>query len=394
MQLQVILMEDKKEEKIIQDKSGKKFNLYNIFVGLAILLGIILITNIFLTLGINKEIGKNIELAKEKSKPAKIELAVIKNSNCNDCFDISTIVSHVKNANVEITKEEMFEFDSNEGREFIIKYKIEKIPTVIVTGEVDKVNIQGLERKENAFLLTKLDPPYTTAATGKVEGRVALFYLKDSTCEKCTQLNSLIAQIKGAGVKIVEEKNIDIKSDEGKNIIQKYNIDFAPTIIMSKDAEVYEVVQQVWPQIGSKEADGSYVLRTVSPPFINLTTGKLRGIVDMVYLTDNSCAECYNVSVHKQILASPQSFAMKIEKEETFDVSDPRGKELTLKYNITQVPTVILSPEANAYPSEAALRQFFSKESDGYYIFRKASVVGTYRDLTTDEIVKPQQREE
>ncbi len=389
-------MEEKKEEhkEHTIHKSAKKINLYYLFNGLVLLLGIILIINIMLTYGINQNMKKSIEAANEKLKPAKIGLAVIKNSKCNDCFDISTIVSHVKNANVEITKEDMFEFDSSDGKELISKYKIEKIPTVIVTGEVDKINIQGLERKENFLLLTKLDPPYTIAQTGKIEGRVTLFYLKDSTCEKCSQLTSLVAQIKGAGVKIVEERNVEISSDEGKNIIQKYNIDFAPTIIMSKDAEVYEVVQQVWPQIGTIEKDGSFVLRTASPPYLNLTTNALRGLVDIIYLTDKSCTECYNVSLHKEILTSPQTFAMQLEEEETIDIEDAQGKELIAEYNITQIPTIILSDEVNAYPSSEGLVQFFSVEKDGSYVFRTASVLGSYKDLTTNQIVQPQQSQQ
>ena len=98
--------------------------------------------------------------------------------------------------------------------------------------------------------------------------------------------------------------------------------------------------------------------------------------------------------MHKQILTSPQSFAILLDKEETFDVSDATGKELILRYNITQVPTIIISDEAGAYPSSQALRQFFSVEKDGYYIFRTAQVMGTYKDLAAGQVVKQQQAQE
>ena len=393
-------MEGKKEEyhkeehKFHKKSISQKFSLENIFVGLAILLGIILIINIALTFNLNQESKKGAEIAQERLKPAKIELAVIKNSKCNDCFDISTITSHVKNANVDITKEVMFEFDSNEGKSIINKYKIEKIPTVVVTGEIDKFQIQGLEKKENALLLTRLEPPYTNAVTGKIEGRVILYNLKVSECVKCNDLTPLINQIKGAGVKIYEEKIIEPSSNEGKELTKKYNIDFTPAIILSKDAVAYEIIQQAWPQIGSKESDGTYVLRVVSPPFINLTTGKLRGIVNIIYLADKSCSECYDVSQHKEILVNPQSFAVQLDKEETYDISDAKGKELIAKYNITQVPTVILSEEINVYPSSQVLKQFFSIEKDGSYVFRTIQALGTYKDLTTNRVVQVQQGEQ
>ena len=372
---------------------SRHLNLYNLFVALTVLLGIILVVNVILTFNLNGNLKKNAEALKEKLRPAKIELTAVRNSKCPDCFDISTIISSIKNSNANITSEKMLEFDSKEGKEIISKYKIGKIPSIVVTGEIDKVNAQELDKKENALVFAKTLPPYTDAATGETKGRVALFNLKDASCEKCSDMDLLVKQIKLLGIKIVSEKNISTSSDEGKALIKKYNLGFVPSIILSKDADAYDIVQKVWLQVGSKEADGSYVLRVAAPPFINITTGQLRGIVNIVYLTDKSCTECYNVNLHKGILTSPQSFAMKIDKEETIDVSDAQGKELVAKYNITQAPTIILSQETSAYPSSQGLKQFFSIEKDGSYIFRKLSVMGIYKDLTTSQVVKPQQQQ-
>ena len=80
---------------------------------------------------------------------------------------------------------------------------------------------------------------------------------------------------------------------------------------------------------------------------------------------------------------------MRLEKEEAYDISDAKGKELIAKYNITKVPTIILSEEIKAYPSSTALNQFFSAEKDGSYVFRKMDDVGTYRDLALNQVVKP-----
>ena len=372
----------------------KKFSLENIFIGVAILLGVILIINVILASGISNELKKSTEAVKEKLKPAKIELVLVKNSKSSDCFDISTIVSHVKNANVNITKEAMFEFDSREGKALIGKYKIEKIPAIILTGEIEKVSIEDLEKRQDALLLVQPEPPYTDAATGKIEGKVALYILKDTACGKCNDLSLLISQIKNAGIRISDEKIVAPESGEGKVLISKYNIGFVPSLILSKDAAAYSIMQQAWQQIGSRENDGSYVLRVVSPPFINLTTAKLRGLVDITYLTDKTCTECYNVSQHRLILANPQGFAMKLEKEETYDISDAKGKELIAKYSITKIPTVILSNEIDAYPSSLPLKQFFSVEKDGSYVFRKMEVVGTYKDLAANQVVIPQQIEQ
>ena len=382
------------ERKPIKKLVSKHFNLENIFIGLIVLLGVILLVNTILTFNLSKNLKKSSEAIQQKLNPAKIELTLIKNSKCNDCFDISTIVSHIKNAYVNITKETMHEFNSKEGKEIINKYRIKRIPTVVITGEIDNVNIQGLEKKENALILTRLEPPYTNALSGEIEGKVTLYYLTDSSCSICNDLKPLVNQIKSAGVKILDERLVVTSSDEGQDLIRKYKIDFVPTIILSKDASVYPIIKQEWPQVGSIEDDGSYVLRLVYPPFVYLTTNKLRGIVNITYLTDRSCSECYDVNLHRQILVNPQGFAIRLIKEERFDISEDKGKELIAKYNITQVPTIILSDEINAYPSKQALRQFFSIEEDGFYVFRRTEAVGTYKDLITNQVVKAQQQTE
>lgn len=384
--------EEHKEEPKHHLSGAKKDRLQAIFLALVIVLGIALMANLALTFSLNKSIGKNIEAAKEEAKPAKIELTIIKDSKCSDCYDVSAVADYIKGSGAEVKKENEVEFDSPEGKNLAAKYSIEKVPAVIVTGETGKASIEGLDKIEGALVFSQPQPPYTEFSTGKVVGRTKLIVLRDSSCKNCADLASLIAGIKGAGIRIVEEKAIDIAAQEGKNILKKYSIDFAPAIILSGDARYYPLINQAWPSIGTKESDGSYVMRTATPPYINLTTNKLRGMVNAAYLTDKSCAECYNVTIHREILAGQQGFGVKFEKEETVDAGDANGKEIIAKYNITKAPTVILSSEISAYPSSAGLIQFFSVEKDGSYVFRSLEAVGTYKDLASNTVVKGQEQ--
>lgn len=387
-------MEDKKEEHHqhmhIPHQVHKK-NKLDILLIAAVVLGIILIINIFLTFGISQNLKKNIETAKEAARPAKIQLTLIKNSKCADCLNASQYVNYVKSSKVEVLNERSLEFDSSEAKGLISKYNIQKIPSILVTGELDKLNLEGFNKIQDALVLAQANPPYTDAASGKVKGRVSLKLVKDESCEKCNNMEILISQINLAGINLRENKNISAGSEEGKSLIAKYKIGFVPTVILSEDAGEYAIIQQAWPTIGTKEKD-AYVLRTVYPPFLNLTTGHLRGLVDVIYLADNSCADCYNVSFHKSVLTSPQTFAMAFGNEKTIDISAAEGKELISKYNITQVPTVVLSSEARVYPSSIGLAQFFSIEKDGSYVFRQTQVVGAYKDLASNTIVNPESR--
>ncbi len=102
-------------------------NSKNIFIGLAIVLAVILIFNIAVTINIDKNLKKSTEEQKEKLRPGKIELTAVKNSKCADCFDISPILSNIKNSKANISKEIILEFDSKEGKEILSKYKIQKL---------------------------------------------------------------------------------------------------------------------------------------------------------------------------------------------------------------------------------------------------------------------------
>lgn len=393
-------MEEKKEEHAQQQHQSahhdthahhgpnkKKYDI--ILISILAVLGIILLANIFFTLSVSKSLKKNIETANEAARPGEIEITLIENSACLDCSDISEVVDYVKSVKSNVTKETTLEFSSSEAKQLISKYQIKKIPAILVTGELSKIAIEGFEAKNDALVFADTPAPYIDAATGKVKGKVSLTLLKDASCEKCNDLKLLISQMKLSGIVVSEEKNATLGSAEGQQLASKYKINFVPTLLLSEDAADYPIIQQAWPQIGTKESDGNYVLRLVYPPYINLTTNELNGLIDVVYLNDSGCTECYDVSIHRQILTSPQSFAMTFNSEKTVDISSAEGKGLIAKYNITKVPTVVLSDDANVYPAIQAVKQFYSKEKDNFYVFRQLQVVGIYKDLITNTVVEP-----
>lgn len=373
-------------------KTLDKLNSDNLFVILAVVLLIILLVNLYITFNLNSDIQKNSDEMKEKLRPARIQLAVIKNSKCTDCYDIAPLIDYVNAQKVNVTQEKTVEFDSAEGKQLAVKYSIDKVPSFIITGEIDKAGIEGLEKTDDALVLRNLNPPYTNATNGNIVGRVALYKIYDPKCDKCNDMGFWINQFIFSGIKIVNQVNLSVESAQGKDMVKKYKLDFAPALVLSKDAGAYGVVQQAWSQIGTKASDGSYVLTLVNPPFINLTTGEVRGIVDITYLTDDECTECYNINQHKSILTNPSRFGIFLDKEEKIDISEPKGKELLLRYNITQVPTIILFGGVKDYPSSSGLTEFFSVEKDGSYVFRKLSEVGgAYMDLAANTVVRPRQ---
>ena len=202
-------MENKKEAHHRHTSSthhANKKNKLDILLIAAAVLGVILIINIFLTFGISQNLKKNIEAAEEAARPAKIQLTLIKNSKCADCFDASQYIDYVKSSKVEILSEKTLEFNSSEGKGMTSKYNIQKIPSLLITGELDKLNLDGFNKVQDAFVLSQISPPYTDAAGGKVKGRVSLKFVKDESCGKCGDMGVLIGQINLAGIKLRENK--------------------------------------------------------------------------------------------------------------------------------------------------------------------------------------------
>jgi len=402
----VIKMEEEKEEKkhhehiehhhghdsaVFKEEKKNLARIDMILIVLGIILGIVLIVNVFQTLDINQFVNKNIKESMEKSRPAKIELYTIKDGKCADCYDLSSVAASLKSAKINVTKEETLDYASIGAKALIAQYGIDKIPAVIIKGEIDKINAQGLQKKDDALVITSPQSPYTNPKDGTIIGRVSATIFSDPTCKKCTNLSNLLLQIKAAGVRIAKETAVDSNSQEGKDLAKKYSLDHAPTILLSKDASAYQIVQESWPTIGTIEKDGSYVLRVVTPPYINLSDKKIRGLVNIIYLDDKSCATCYDVNLHKQILGPKGTFGLAIESEENTDISDAKGKELISKYSINLVPTVIITGDVAVYPSVGQLKQFFSAEKDGSFVFRQPMLLGAYKDLKNNSVITPTQ---
>jgi len=396
----VIAMTEKKESHHIHhhtqgihhpahDVHKKKSNL--IFV-LTIVLGLLMVINLFYTYTINKEIKLKTAELKEEAKPADLQLISIIDPSCKDCFDLSPVIETIKGYNINISKEYLLNLDDDRAKKIIEDYGIEKIPTILLSGEINKSkplfakwNELGIV-KNNAMILTNINPPYTDAKTSKIIGHVTVTQLIESSCKKCTDLEPIIEQIKLIGVSIANSKKVETKSDEGKKLIAKYEIKKIPSLIFSGDLSVYDQIVQSWTKIGVVAPDGSYILKEINPPYLNLSDNKLKGIVDLTNIVDKSCDKCYNTSQHQAIL---KRYGMAIENIKNLDISTKEGKDLINKYNITLVPTIILSKDAKEYASFISVwRQVGTVENDGTYIFRNLKAMGApYKDLSTGTVL-------
>lgn len=394
-------METPKEEHELSHSSNKvqkskplsESFYHRIYAVLGIALILFALYNVYTLSSFNNALDKKLEEAKEAARPASVQLTVITASSCNDCYDISNIVSAIESSGANITGRAEADFSSGGAKQLIEKYGIEKLPSLIINGEISRIKPsrerQMMEEKDGALVFTGQEPPFVDAATGNVRGKIVLTHIKKEDCEKCLNLTPLISQLAGSGLRFVEQKSISADSSEGRRLLAGYNITKVPTIIMDSEAQLYKNIADAWSQIGSIEKDGSLVMREISPPYYSIKEAKVKGLVSFTAVVDKSCSECYSpYEFHKPIL---QRMGVAFGEEKSIDALDSDGSSLISRYSIEKIPTIILKGDVEEYPVlVSAWRDVGTKEADGAYVFRKVELAQqAYKDIAANKIVKP-----
>jgi thioredoxin-related protein len=357
-------------------KKSTRNNLIAITVIIIIIVAAVIYTNYTPT----EESRYEVIMLDNETPEVNLEYYII-DVDCDSCYDPQEIVDFVESLpGIHLTK-------IDPESDAITKYDIKKLPTVVLKGDVEKLQIPEFQLSDDALILRDVPAPYFNPETDEVEGKVEILIIENSECTECFKPNTIINNLKAIGVHISKEETIEYTSDKGKELIEKYNIARLPVLIFTDDLLAYTPVLKIWNRSGTIEEDGMLVTREINPPFYAIATGAVRGMVDIITLTDNSCTECYNASVHQFMLE--KQFSVKFGSEKKVDVSSEEGKALVEKYNIKFVPTVILSDEAAIYPLMLLVwSNAGSIEDDGSFIVRNLdSVPGVkFMDLSTGEV--------
>jgi hypothetical protein len=318
----------------------------------------------------------------------EVELTAV-TVDCKECINASQAADIIKDAPIfKVLKTEFIESDSAEGKALIEKYDLKRLPAFIMTGEeISNIDLPTFEKREGAQVFDATPPPYYDVASEKIKGLVEVIKLTDDDCEKCFDLDKLTVNLKQFGIKFASEKTIDISSEEGKKLISDYSITKVPTIIFSSDANEYAQIQEIWETVGSTESDGKMILRTVNPPYKDLETDDVKGVVDVTHLVDASCTECFDTAELKKMFEQQMGMAWGVDK--TVDVSSVEGKQFIEDFDIKLVPTIIFSSDLADYPTIPDMWSQIGIEKDGKYVLTKLDLVQglVYKNLETDEIV-------
>ena len=333
--------------------------------------------------------------AKELARPAEVGITLLTTGTCTNCFNISPVENLIANSGINVTSRTAVDISSEQAKELIALYEIERIPTLILTGEINKTSILKGELKEmgevrsDAFVYTSIPPPYYSPQDQKIVGMVSLYIVDPVACDICPDLSSLVDSLEQAGVVFQGRTYVLADSDEGRSLISRYSLERLPALIMDSEILSYSALQSGLAKVGSYGSDGTYVMQPMSAPYFDLNKRKEQGLVSVTFLTDGSCQDCYDPALfHKPIL---QNLGVVITKESTVDSSSVAGKQMISAYNISLVPALLLKGDADAYPSlVGAWKSVGTVESDGTFVFRRVDLAKkAYKNIVTGDVIKP-----
>ena len=219
---------------------------------------------------------------------------------------------------------------------------------------------------------------------------IELTIISPVDCEKCLHGELLQETIEKQEVHILNAKTVSSDSDEAKNLIRIYNIQRLPAVIVKGEFDKANV-QETFLQLGGENVDDALLIQVSQPVFVNVISGTPVGLVDVTYLMDSLCEDCYDPMAHQTILQ--KNFGIMIQNEQTIDAQSDQGRALIETYHVTELPTVLLSAQAGVYRNLASTwTQVGTIEEDGTFVFRRNTALGSvvYLNLETGEVVRPE----
>ncbi len=206
----------------------------------------------------------------------------------------------------------------------------------------------------------------------------------DKNCLDCFDASLLLSFLQeNLAAEISDKEEIDYDSEEGRTLIENNNLSQLPAILITGETEKLLRKAPFLDSFGGM-ADGVFVTDELPAPYIEIRSGEVRGRYTLTYLTDVSCDECYDVSIHRQILEGLTAVPF---EERSIDRNGLEGQSLIVDYNIKNIPTIILNGELDKYEGfQEIWENIGTIEKDGVYVFREVGLMGPYFNLETGKI--------
>lgn len=248
-------------------RAKKNANAQKAVIVLALVFLAIVAYDFYLAYSSNAIVSERLAAATEAARPANLQITKILAQSCADCFDVSVVDNALVQLNVK-TSVNSIDYASTEAKQLISKYNITKVPTMLITGEIDKAAISFWSQigtsESDGTLVLRYGAPFVNPSTGTEFGKVQLTEISDRSCGSCYNVSIHENILNGFGVAFSGINVYDMNSSEGARLVSLYNITKVPTMLMSPDAKYYESLQGIWKQVGTIEKDGWYVFRDMN----------------------------------------------------------------------------------------------------------------------------------
>ena len=201
-----------------------------------------------------------------------VDIMIVNISGCERCLPPDVLVSQLREANVSVGSVITYDYNSSEGQAAIARYNMTKLPGIVFSGDLMLYNeLNGLPDLSKVLssasggnlVWSYYSMPYREADTGNLRGAVEMVMLNDSSCTPCYDVTTNQQGVQQLGVYVINTTMYDISSTEGRALVARYNVTKVPTFLLSPEASIYGNVGQVWPNLGTIEADGWYVFRNM-----------------------------------------------------------------------------------------------------------------------------------
>jgi len=224
-----------------------------------------------------------------------LKIVRLVNSTCFGCTKASVLQGDLEaSAGLKFSEESEVEINTTQGKTLISQYDLTKIPALIISGEVSAYPVLtegwpkvGTTESDGSLVWRLVTPPYQELPSNRLRGLATLIGIRNETCKSCYDI-TVHERIFGAyGVLFGNTTYLNYTRPWAKELVQKYNITFLPTVLVDRELEEYypfvlgpPSLEQIWNQVGSTEPDGWHVFRNMSVlggnlTFQNLTSGKI-----------------------------------------------------------------------------------------------------------------------
>ena len=329
------------------------------------------------------------------TSPARLRAVIIKPVNCTGCYNMTPVLDQAGKLNARITSIKEIYYPKDISKEELLRMNITRLPVLVISGQplrypqlIDFWDMLGA-RIDKKFLKQEViiqppEPVYYNLLNDSVYGYVNIIEIKPPDCKVCNNMSrfrEMISHLCYISQYLVADYNTEL----AQGLIEKYNITRLPAVILSPEAKEYKLLNMKWENIGIIEKDNYLVSTQLTPPFYSIPENRVVGLVNLTYLYDPNCIECYDYNLHRATL---ERFYVKIVNESLVDIHSKEGRRLIEKYNITAIPTFIASPDLKYYKELMNIwDQVGTIEPDGFFVFRNMGKMPgrIYLDLETNE---------